>query len=210
MICPSCGKTGTIKCKEHVEIEFESSEVNPSIQYYYRRNFITCNHCNMDMIQCDNNTELELIRSVIDLGLHLEQFSRGRICSETNSINADTGALDVKVDYVNPVLSIFIPVDDPKRCINIIEKAKSINDKTKEISYNFYAEFNDFDGDHEYYSLDDILHSLHRGDVEFYCVQIDIRCRIDDEVTNIERSKAFDGFTHHCLDLMNYLKELDS
>lgn len=212
MICPACGRTGTIRCNEHVEIEFES-DINASLQYIYptTSNTVICNRCNTYMIRCGNDNELELMKAIVDLGFALESYSSGRIFSETISINPDTGTREVETHYVNPILSLFIPTNDPKRCIRIIEKAKSFFSTDDNIKCEFYAEFDDDleECDHEYYSIDDILNSLNRGDVEFYCIELNIYFGdISGAIT--DREGAFSNFITSCLNLMNSFKELDT
>lgn len=211
MICPICGKTGVVRCTEHVEIEFESDEVNASMQYIYptTSNTVICNQCKAYMIRCKNDDELKLMRSIIDLGFDLEHYSNGRVFSETISINVD-GMREVERNYINPVLSVFIPINDRKRCINIIERTKAIFDGVEDIKYEFYAEYGDSLLDHDYCNLEDIIRSLENDDIDFECVQLSIYCGISSGVITDEEEKGFDDFVKHCLSLMDSLKELNS
>ena len=216
MICPICGKTGIVRCKESVDIEFESDEVNASMQYVYptTSNLIKCNRCRSYMIRCANENVLALMRSIVDLGLIFESFSEGRAFSDTVSINVDTHVQEVVTNYVNPVLSIFIPVDDPKRCIGIIEMTKSLFDGVKDISYEFYAAYGDYgeySNDYDYSDINDILSSLNRGDIEFDYLKLYIHCNETfGGVIDENKADGYDDFVKHCLDLMNSFKELNA
>lgn len=211
MICPICGKTGVVRCTEHVDIEFKSDEVNASIHYIYptTNNTIFCNQCNAYMVQCKNDDELKLMRSIIDLGFDFEHYTGGRVFSDTISTNAE-GMIEVEANYIHPTLSVFIPINDRKRCINIIERTKALFDGVEDIRYEFYAEYGDFLSDHDYYNLEDIVRSLESDDIAFECVQLSIYCGISSGVITDEEEKGFDDFVKHCLNLMNSLKELNS
>ena len=211
MICLICGKIGVVRCTEHVDIEFESDEVDASLQYIYPTisNTIFCNQCKAYMIQCKNDDELKLMRSIIDLGFDFEHYSSGRVFSDTISTNAE-GMIEVEANYIHPALSVFIPINDRKRCINIIERTKALFDGVEDIRYEFYAEYGDFLSDRDYYNLEDIVRSLENDDIDFECIQLSIYCGISSGVITDEEEKGFDGFVKHCLSLMNSLKELDA
>ena len=211
MICPVCGRTGIVRYTEHVEIEFESDEVNASMQYIYptTSNTVICNQCKAYMIQCKNDDELKLMRYIIDLGFDLEHYSSGRVFSDTISTNVD-GMIEVEANYINPILSVFIPINDRKRCINIIERTKALFDGIEDIKYEFYAEYGDSLLDHDYCNLEDIVRCLKNDDIDFDCVQLSIYCGISSGVITDEEEKGFDDFVKHCLSLMNSLKELNA
>lgn len=209
IVCPKCGKTGVMKCKENIELELESDEVNTSIHYIYPTAYIYCNHCNIPMIQCSSENEVTLMTSIIDLGFCIESYSKGRMFSKDISMNMDTGIEEITTQYIHPILSIYIPIDDPKRCIAIIKETKSIFDGNKDISYEFYAEYDDCI-DHDYRDLDHILDYLHSGDIDFDWMELNIYCnKPNDAVIDDSELKRFDSFIDHCLNLMNTLKELD-
>lgn len=210
MICPVCGRTGIVRCTEHVEIEFKSDEVNASMQYIYptTSNNVICNQCKAYMIRCRNDDESKLMRYIIDLGFVIEQYSSGRVFSETIFTNVD-GMREVKTDYINPSISVFIPINDRNRCINIIERTKALFDGIEDIKYEFYAEYGDSLLDHDYCNLGDIIRSLENDDIDFECLELNIYHGISSGVIT-EEEKSFDDFVKHCLSLMNSLKELNS
>lgn len=216
MICPVCGRTGILKCRENIDIEFESDEIDPSgaaISYNYIRlnNCIVCKSCDTYMIHCSNEDELLLVRTIIDLGFDIETFCNGHIYNKTISINVDTGMYETNTTYVHPVLTLRIPIDDRERCLRIVEKTKHILDGDNEIRYKFYAEYEDCCDDNYYIDLEDIIYSLSTGNIGFDYLELRLYCdgTCGGVVDNI-KTKAFDGFVKHCLGLINSFKELNT
>lgn len=174
-ICPICGRVCTLKHIETSDVVIGTdNDMSISMQHIPSNIIIECRHCRVRMIRCKDETEIYLVKSIIELGFALESYGSGHLFSKILSVNVDTKEYREDKLYVSPSLNFFVPVNDIKKCINAARTTRDYFKNINEITYSIYPnyEYSDDERDEPYYDINAIIDCLEKGNQDFSDIQI--------------------------------------